>query len=209
MNRRTGTFRRAFLIGLAASLAVATLACRSREVQATGTENDARALQDFNNRIEKYVAIHHEVEAKYKMLHIKATHSGADIVKRQHLLADRIRAARGGAREADIFTPEIAAYFRRAIDSAYLANSEGISASLACVSPLVEARIKANDIYPETSDYTIMPPTILLHVPRLPQELEYRIVDRDLIIRDVEANLVVDIMRNAIKSLPEGVTCDD
>jgi hypothetical protein len=166
-------------------------------------------MQDFNSRIENYIKTHHQVEAKYKITHIKATHSGADIVKRQHLLADRIRAARGGAKEGDIFTPEIAAYFRRSIDSAYLANTEGISASLACVSPLVEQSIKANEIYPESFDYNIMPPTILLHVPRLPEELEYRIVDRDLIIRDVEANLVVDIMRNAIKSLPEGATCDD
>ncbi len=196
-------------MALAAGLVVAASACRKEVAQETSTQSDARAMQDFNARIEKYVTIHHQVEAKFKIVHIKATHSGADIVKRQHLMADRIRAARGDAKESDIFTPEIAAYFRRAIDSAYLANTEGISASLACVSPLVEAGIKANDIYPEAADYTIMPPTILLHVPRLPRELEYRIVDRDLIIRDVEANLVVDIMRNAIKSLPEGASCDD
>ncbi len=209
MNRRTSTLQRAFRIGLAATLVLATFACRKELAQEASTASDARAMQDFNTRIEKYIALHHQVEAKYKMVHITATRSGGDIVKRQHLLAVRIRAARGDIREGDIFTPEIAAYFRRAIDSAYLANSEGISASLSCVSPLARGDIQANEIYPESADYNIMPPTILLHVPRLPRELEYRIVDRDLIIRDVEANLIVDIMRNAIKSLPEGVSCDD
>jgi hypothetical protein len=31
-------------------------------------------------------------------------------------------------------------------------------------------------------------------LPRLPEELEYRFVGRDLILRDVKANLIVDFI---------------
>lgn len=213
MNWLTRTFQSTLLLGFAAGLALAACACREAPVQATETTRDALAMQDFDRRVENYIQIHRQIETKYKLRHIKATKIGGDIIKRQHLLAERIQAARSSSKEGEIFTPEISAYFTRSIDAAYLANSEGILSSLACVPRPVNLRIKANGIYPEGSDYNIMPPTILLHLPRLPEEqeyrLEYRIVGTDLIIRDVEANLVVDVMRNAIKSLPEGAKCDD
>jgi hypothetical protein len=54
-----------------------------------------------------------------------------------------------------------------------------------------------------------MPPTILLYVPRLPRELEYRIVNTDLIILDVEADMIVDVLRDSI-TLPTGsASCGD
>jgi hypothetical protein len=37
-----------------------------------------------------------------------------------------------------------------------------------------------------------VPVTLLLNLPRLREELEYRIVDKHLILRDVQANIIVD-----------------
>jgi hypothetical protein len=42
------------------------------------------------------------------------------------------------------------------------------------------------------------PPTILMNLPRLPPELEYRINGRALVLRDTNANLVVDLIPDAI-----------
>jgi hypothetical protein len=36
-------------------------------------------------------------------------------------------------------------------------------------------------------------------LPPLPDELQYRIVGRDLVLVDVHANLVVDILREALR----------
>ena len=38
-----------------------------------------------------------------------------------------------------------------------------------------------------------------MNLPNLPEQLEYRIVGKNLIIRDVEANIVVDFVPNAIQ----------
>ena len=124
-------------------------------------------------------------------------------------MAQHIRELRASEHDGVIFTPEVEAYFTRALASAYQANSEGILASLACVSDVVEKKLAANDVYPETWNYNAMPSTILLYIPQLPAELDYRIVNRDLIIRDVEADVIVDVLRDVI-TLPTGSTvCDD
>ena len=38
------------------------------------------------------------------------------------------------------------------------------------------------------------PPTLLSDLPKLPSELEYRIVGRELVLLDTAANLIVDLL---------------
>ena len=44
----------------------------------------------------------------------------------------------------------------------------------------------------------MMPPDILHVLPPLPDELQYRLVDRDLVLIDMHADLVVDILPGAL-----------
>jgi hypothetical protein len=209
MMHRKNLLRICAHAGLCLALA-AVLGCSVNKAAETDTSKDARALEDFNARIENYIKVHRQAEEKFGLtVHLKAVRSADAIIKRQHAMAEHIGSLRKKAHEGEVFTPEIAAYFHHRLDAAYQSNPDGVSASLACVSEIVEQKLKPNDVYPETWDYNMMPPTMLLHIPRLPQELEYRIVNKDLIIRDVEANMIVDVMRNAITTLPEGAQCDD
>ena len=50
-----------------------------------------------------------------------------------------------------------------------------------------------NADYPETAALATVPPLILARLPRLPDGLEYRFMGRDLILRDTNANLIVDL----------------
>ena len=43
-----------------------------------------------------------------------------------------------------------------------------------------------------------MPPSLLAVLPPLPRELEYRIVGRYLVLRDVDASLVLDYIADAV-----------
>ncbi|MBZ5491693.1 MAG: hypothetical protein LAO76_12255 [Acidobacteriia bacterium] len=170
--------------------------------------HDARALHNFNERVEAYVRVHHKAEDTFHLPHLKPTGSIRKIQQRQRAMARHIGELRRNAREGDIFTPEVKAYFERALAAAYGANSEGILANLVCISE-EDRKLQPNDVYPATWEYNPMPPTILLHLPRLPEEVEYRIVNKDLILLDVEADMVVDILRNSI-ALPAGRgSCDD
>jgi hypothetical protein len=53
-----------------------------------------------------------------------------------------------------------------------------------------------NRLYPTTIPLATFPANLLKALPDLPPELEYRIVNRHLILRDVEANYVVDMVPN-------------
>lgn len=190
-----------FVLSLLVSMTLAS-------VDSFGQSNqDAQALQEFHNRIQQYVRIHRHADTIVP--HIAPTNSAKRIIDRRHALAAEIAKERGTISESNIFTPEIDAYFDRLIHAAYRANARGIEASLECVSLLREEKLKPNDTYPEGADYIVMPSTILLHVPQLPTELEYRIINKDLIVRDREANLIVDILRNAIPPSSGRKLCDD
>jgi hypothetical protein len=57
---------------------------------------------------------------------------------------------------------------------------------------------EVNQLYPTTYPLATFPPSLLPLLPRLPEQLEYRVVQQYLILRDVEANLIVDFMPNAM-----------
>ena len=59
--------------------------------------------------------------------------------------------------------------------------------------------LKVNATYPPDTPLPSTPPQVLMNLPKLPEQLEYRIVGKNLIIRDVEANIIVDFVPNAIQ----------
>ena len=63
-------------------------------------------------------------------------------------------------------------------------------------------KVDINTVYPTTLPLATFPPLLLRKLPDLPPELEYRIVGRSLILRDVKANLIVDILRDVVPTIP-------
>jgi hypothetical protein len=61
-----------------------------------------------------------------------------------------------------------------------------------------------NADYPEAAALATVPPLILTRLPRLPDGLEYRFMGRDLILRDTRANLIVDLIPDAVPTAAAG-----
>jgi hypothetical protein len=59
--------------------------------------------------------------------------------------------------------------------------------------------LKVNATYPPDTPLPTTPPQVLMNLPKLPEQLEYRIIGKNMIIRDVEANIIVDFVPNAIQ----------
>jgi hypothetical protein len=68
-------------------------------------------------------------------------------------------------------------------------------------SPL-EFDVDVNDTYSKERPLATMPPNILLTLPDLPRDIEYRFVGRRLILRDVRANIIID-------EIPRALECTD
>jgi len=158
---------------------------------------EARVQEDFRKRVTDYVAVHKAARSEVKGL--KPTKSPGEIGRYEHLLAHRIRERREHAVAGAIFTPEISTEFRRLAGIA-LQGSAGtrVQQSLNRAEPVRMPRLKVNGIYPEGVPLQSTPPSFLANLPQLPPEVEYRVVGHDLVLRDVDANLIVDLIPNLV-----------
>jgi len=64
--------------------------------------------------------------------------------------------------------------------------------------------VAVNALYNTEAPSSSMPPSLLLKLPQLPDQVRYQFVGRDLILRDTEANVILDFIKDAItdRSVP-------
>ena len=158
---------------------------------------DPAMVQDFNRRVADYAKLRQTLESQLPAL--KPADSQEKIVHHEHELARKIQKARDHAKQGAIFSAPIAAEFRRLIGLA-MQGSDGahVHESLRSAEP-VRTKLRVNEVYPANLPLQSTPPTILLNLPTLPSGSEYRLVGHDLVLLDSQANLIIDIMPNAIK----------
>jgi len=158
---------------------------------------DAQILADFDQRAKDYAKLHKTARAEVHGL--KPTKSAEEIEQYEHRLERRIRELRAGAKQSDIFAPEIAAEFRRLIRITMQgAEAERIRESLRHAAPVRLPALRVNSRYPDELPLQSTPPSLLQNLPLLSPEVEYQVVGHDLALRDTEANLIVDYIPNAI-----------
>ena len=58
--------------------------------------------------------------------------------------------------------------------------------------------LAVNATYPDGAPRSTTPPTILLRLPKLPENVEFRFVGKALVLYDPRANLIVDFIPNAL-----------
>jgi hypothetical protein len=168
--------------------------------QASGVSSKASPLTDFSKRVDGYMALEKQVVRKIGPLN--PTKSPKEIAARETALGLALRAARAGAKAGDLFVPQAAATFRTIIYNEFkhrsqlaLKNRQDSQDELPDFAPMV------NQIYPTAYPLATFPPALLRQLPPLPKPLEYRFVRRHLIIRDGEANLIVDVLPDAAPAL--------
>jgi len=116
-------------------------------------------------------------------------------------LAARIQIARKDAKPGDLFG-DAAPYFKQIIE--HDTKTRGIRDAYASMEEVpVQSPPAVNAIYPEKAALATVPPLILVNLPRLPDGLEYRFMGRDLILRDRDANLIVDFVAGAVPVLKQ------
>ncbi len=158
---------------------------------------DAQVQKDFGKRVQEYVKLCNT--AREGLHKLKPTESAETIQYHEKGLAHRIRELRRGAAPGDIFSPDISAEFRRLIGIAMQGqDATRIQQSLQRAEPVHLQSLRVNRSYPEGVPLQSTPATLLANLPKLPPEVEYRVVGRSLVLRDTEANLIVDFIADAI-----------
>jgi hypothetical protein len=155
--------------------------------------SDAEALADFKKRIDHYVDLRKTADGAAPSLN--ETKDPAKIRMAQQGLAERIRLARNGAKRGDIFTPDVAAKFRRLLRPEL--KERGTKDLIGDDNPGA-VPFKINGAYPDNEPLSTVPPNVLSSLPQLPKDIEYRFIGKHLVLRDSRANLIIDYMTNAI-----------
>lgn len=155
-------------------------------------------LQQFHDAIDGYVALHRDVWRRVPPLEVSP--DARRIRRATEALASGIRAARPSAREGDIFATDVCAVLRwrilRTLEDSGYDPAEVLAGMTDEDVPVGTEPQVVNERFSWVPP-SFMLPSLLAALPPLPDELEYRFVDRDLILLDVNANLVIDVLRNA------------
>jgi hypothetical protein len=161
-------------------------------------EARGNVVEEFQQRIAAYVALRQEVERGVPRLRKQMT--AEELVSAVHALAAAIIAARAEASAGDIFTPAISAVFRRNIDQTLRSNGVDTAALLAA---------SDDERPPDSSNVTVntrfdwrhgshFPTFMIRALPDLPEQLQYQFLGRMLVLVDIDANLIIDLLPEAL-----------
>src|SRR5207244_11157085 len=129
-----------------------------------------------------------------------APNAGAEqsVRTRQNALADALRSRlRPNAKQGDLFTPTVAGEILKELQSMFsspqrdllldeLAEQNNTPAN--APTPAINQRLEAPRV----------PPRLIEVLPPLPKQLEYDFAGRALVLRDIDADVVVDFIPNAL-----------
>ena len=186
---------RVLRVSILSLLFVPVLAVASQRVAPTASDSEYSVMSRFLTAVDAYVVEHHRFEALSEGMMCLPQ----DTLDRMNGLAEVPREARRPPREGDIFTADVAALFTRLLATTFAGDEDSFGDALAEIGrqELIAPPIRVNERPPRGISHTLLP-SLDGGLPPLPEELEYRLVGRQLLLVDVESNLVVDVIRDAL-----------
>lgn len=158
---------------------------------------EERTLDEFHGRVSAYVMVHRYLARSLAPVHMFVDEE-ATLVNQE--LRTALVAAYPQAKPGRVFTPAVGELLRTRIDHAL--RDGVVHGPMTGYEPLWgEPPPMVNEAFPPVlgSGYW---PALAQVMPVIPVELEYLFWGRDLVLVDVDANLVIDVLRDA---LPESV----
>lgn len=178
---------------LVTMLIVPVCAWQLQAQAARGPQPDAH----FQSNVAEYMALRARVAASLPPLPTRAT--WLQVTSHIAAMSHGIRSAR---RDSDfrIFTSDLHPFFRELTEITFIESDVYVPDLLRSFAEEIPAgvpRPRVNEKF-HWGLGAAMPPCILAAYPPLPAVLQYRFYRRDLLIVDVEAGLVVDILPRTI-----------
>ena len=190
-NRRLKYLMNVVMLGTCLATAGAGLGRAQATVSPPKEAKTAAGFKEFADRVQAYVNLHKSIESSLPAL--KPTDQPEKIADHQQALVHKVCEARRHAKRGDIFSEQARKAFRRTVYEEFGGpHGQAARTTIRQGEPLKTIHLHVNQPYPDGVPYTTVPPTLLLRFPKLPDQVAYRIVGRDLILLDVEASLVID-----------------
>jgi hypothetical protein len=165
---------------------------------------DSDGVVAFSRAADSYTFMHRRLERRLPVVDVNAN---PETIRRAiDAMAAAVRAARPDARQGDLFNPVVQQTIRtriaRALKAHGMTPADVRAAELAEGIDSTSVTLTVNGVFPWVIG-TAMVPCIIEVLPRVPIELQYRIVGWDLVLIDVHAGLVIDILPRALDPAPQ------
>ena len=161
-----------------------------------------QAFSPFEKTTHDYALMHRRLERQVGKIELGTPVS--EINRMILELAAAIRAERVDARQGDFFTPALTHLLRSRINDALSAHgftAEDVrDAGRAEGVDYASVALRVNDTFPWMLAVGMFP-CVIDALPPLPPELQYRIIGDDLVLVDIHASLIVDILPGALTDL--------
>jgi len=160
---------------------------------------EERALQNFDRRVHWYVRLHRRLERSLPPEHLFADLENMPMAV--EALHQAMVDARPNARAGGFFTPDLAEVLIARLELAAVAGrvlGQVHPAYLGFTHRVPVAQVNAR--IPAGRQARPLP-GLIAELPALPEELEYRVVGSALVLVDVHADLVLDVLTDVVPPL--------
>ena len=159
---------------------------------------NAATLADFQKRVDGYVELHKKLEATLPKLPEQTDPYQID--KHQRALSRLIQEARKNAKPGDLFTPAMQRLIRSLLVPVFSgADGRQLRAEIFDNEYKGGVKLAVNSRYPDEVPISTVPPQVLAQLPKLPENLEYRFVQTNMILFDPHAHIIADYVPQAFK----------
>jgi hypothetical protein len=153
----------------------------------------------FQSAVNGYMALREVVRRTVPPLEISP--DGENIRAASDAIAEGIRQARASAKEGDIVNADVAGLLRLRIDASSREPGCDVAGILAAQRDDDDLPPPPRPLVHDRLDWgagSFMPWCVLRVLPLVPDELQFRFVGHDLVLVDIDASLVVDVLPDAL-----------
>ena len=168
---------------------------------------EERTLHDFDQRIDRYVRLHRRLERDLPPEHLFGDFE--DMPVAVDTLHNAMVDARPNATVGTFFTPAVAELLTTRLERALRAGGQTPAEAMIAMNLGHRERIREAEVngrIPPGRQVRVWPAPLLAVLPALPEELEYRFIGGDLVLVDVHADLIVDILKDALPMPDAGLS---
>ena len=195
----------ALLIGLSSGTIAATSQAKKAPASSQAPTSQAKkapanasalVIKDFLKRVDDYATLHKKLEGSLPKLAKQATPQELDAHERT--LATLVQESRKDAKPGDLLTRAMQGFVRTVLRPLF-SGKEGLQIKDEILDKEYKGNVKlvVNGRYPDEVPVSTMPPQVLAALPKLPEELEYRFIQNNMILFDSHAHLIADFMARA------------
>jgi hypothetical protein len=159
------------------------------------------ALAHFGEQVAAYATLRQDLDLSLPPAYERPRGVRA-MLQARAVLATAIKAARPHARQGDFFSPGVADIFRWTIAEALSGVDSDAFFERLYEGDAVPAGLlpRVHDTFPEWATHEV-PLVVLERLPLLPDELDYRLIGQTLVLWDIDADLILDVLPDAIPGL--------